>query len=113
MPRKQTKVTLTLQEFWAFAQSLSDDWYFEGDEGFVDEKFWEGPGNFDPTEEITVERDCIEICYQGNNQNHDEDILEFVDEFTKWKTGIDYEFMTFEVPKKQSAGRPRNGGKIP
>ena len=99
MPRKQTKVTLTLQEFWAFAQSLSDDWYFEGDEEFVDEKFWEGPGHFDPTEKITVERDCIAICYQGNDHECNGDFMEFIDEFVKWKTGIDYEFITFEVPK--------------
>jgi len=102
MPRKQAKITLTLQELWAFAQSLSDDWYFEGDEEFVDDAFWEGPGHFTPTEEITVERDCLTICYQGNDPENNNDFLEFVDEFIKWKTGIDYEFVTFEVPKSKA-----------
>jgi hypothetical protein len=102
MPRKQTKVTLTLQEFWAFSQSLSEDWYFEGDEEYVNDEFWEGPGHFDPTEKITVERDYITICYQGNDPESNGDFMEFIDEFTKWKTGIDYEYVTFEVSKSKA-----------
>ncbi len=101
--KKMNKISLTLQEFWAFAQSLSDDWYFEGDEGYVDDEFWEGPGHFDPSDKITVERGVIAICYQGDNPDRNKDFLEFIDEFIKWKTGITYEFVILEVPKGKVA----------
>jgi hypothetical protein len=89
---------ITLAEFWAFAQQTSDDWYFEGDECFVDPEFWDG--KFNPAEVIDVKQDDITLGYQGRKElSEGEKYKDFLPEFRKWKGTIDFEYISFKIPK--------------
>lgn len=93
---------ITLAEFKAFCDQLSDDWYFEGDECFIDDDFWEG--KFNPSEIINVRTDEITLCYQGREDKPEsEKYVDFLPLFRKWKTGIAYEIVTVEIPKGKKA----------
>jgi hypothetical protein len=97
MTRQPKPVTLTLAEFDAFQKQTGDDWYFEGDEGYVSDAFWEGV--FDPAEVITVQPEHIYLIYQGEEPDKNAECLDFVVEFEKWRTGLDYEIVAVEIPK--------------
>lgn len=98
MTKKEKSVEITLAEFKVFADQLSDDWYFEGDECLIDEMFWEG--KFDPSEVITVGPEEITLCYQGReHKSQDESYIDFLPEFLKWKRGYGFEFVVMKVPQ--------------
>jgi hypothetical protein len=102
MKPNQKPVDITLAEFNAFAKQLSDDWYFEGDECFIDEAFWDG--KFDPSEVITVGPDEITLCWQGDtSESQDESYIDFLPEYLKWKRGYGYEFVVLQVPEGMKA----------
>jgi hypothetical protein len=89
---------ITLAEFDEFCKQLSNDWYFEGDECFIDEDFWDG--KFDPNKVINVNKEEITLCYQGaKDKCVDESYIDFLPEFKKWKTGIDFEIVSVKIPK--------------
>lgn len=93
---------ITLAEFDAFSKSLSDDWYFEGDDCFIDDEFWDG--KFNPKEVIDVKRDEITLCYQGRESLSEGDkYKDFLAEFKKWKTGIDFDIVVIMIPKDKKA----------
>jgi hypothetical protein len=96
MKSKQKPVEITLAEFKAFSDQLSDDWYFDND-GLSDE-FWEG--KFDPSEVITVGPDEIALCWQGSEpKSQDEHYIDFLPEYLKWKRGYGYAFVVLQVPE--------------
>ena len=89
---------ITLVEFKAFCDQLSNDWYFEGDECVISEEFWDG--KFNPSDVINVNKEEITLCYQGNDDKSiDESYIDFLPEFKKWKTGIAYEYIGVKIPK--------------
>jgi hypothetical protein len=89
---------ITLAEFDAFSKQLSDDWYFEGDESFIDEMFWEG--KFDPADVINVGSEEITLCYQGKeHKSEDEKYIDFLPVFKKWKSGLDFDIVAVKIPK--------------
>jgi len=90
---------ISLAEFDAFQKQVPDDWYFEGDEAFVDEEFWKG--NFDPSKTIDVRADDITMCYQGcdDSVRPEDRFKDFILEFRGWKRGSKFEIITLEIPK--------------
>jgi hypothetical protein len=93
---------ITLAEFDAFQKAMPDnDWYFDGDEQFVNDDFWEGV--YDPQKIIDVNEGDITLCYQGDKDlSFDEQYKDFLKEFEKWKIGKDTEILVLEVPKGMS-----------
>lgn len=89
---------ITLAEFKAFADQLSDEWYFDGDECFISEEFWDG--KFNPSDVINVNKEEITLCYQGNEpRSVDESYIDFLPKFKEWKTGCAYEYIGVKIPK--------------
>jgi hypothetical protein len=94
---KPKSVTITYAELKAFSDTIDENWYFEED-GTIPEEFWEG--KMDPADKITIEDGEIYIVWQGDGQPPTDEDREFVAEFRKWKTGLDYVIMAIRVEKK-------------
>jgi len=94
---KPKSITITYAELKAFSDTIDENWYFEED-GTIPAEFWDGKLN--PSDKITIEEGEIYIMWQGNGESPTDDEREFVAEFRKWRTGLDYLVMTIQVNKK-------------
>jgi hypothetical protein len=89
---------MTLAEFDAFQKTIPDGWYFEGDDEFIDDDFWDG--KYDPEKIININKGDIYILLDSIELPKDGiDEKDFLTEFKKWKSSIDYEFVVIKIPK--------------
>ncbi len=102
---------LTLAKLDAFQKAMpDDDWYFDGDENFVNDDFWEG--KFDPSVAINVKPGDISLVYQGKEHRcFDESVKDFVTEFRKWKGGCDMEVLNPFNGTAATGGACKNTGR--
>lgn len=94
---------LTLAEFKEFADSLSDNWCFEGDEEFIDETLWDGTKYINPGEVVDIPNDGVTICWQGEwgKAPNGEEYLDFITEFKKWKKKQTHDTIGVSIPKEK------------
>lgn len=90
-------ITITYAELKEFSDTIDENWYFDED-GTIPAEFWDGKMN--PADKITIEEGEIYIVWQGNGEPPIDEDMEFVAEFRKWKTGLDYVVMAIRVGKK-------------
>lgn len=96
---KRRVITTTFAELKQFTDTINEDWYFEED-GTIPEYFWDEKKKYNPVETVTIEEDEIYIMWQGRGEPPGGgEGKEFVAEFRKWKTGLDYKFLVIRVNK--------------
>jgi hypothetical protein len=99
MGKKVKSITITLAEFKEFSDTVDENWYYE--EEIIPLEFWDEPGKYDPAEKIRIDDGDIWICWQGDGDPPNGiDAKEFIAEYRKWKTGIDYKTLVIKVDKK-------------
>jgi len=94
---KPKSITITYAELKAFSDTIDENWYFEED-GTIPAEFWDG--KMDPADKITIEAGEIYIIWQGNGDPPTDEDREFVAEYRKWKTGLDFEILAIQINKK-------------